>query len=216
MLIPLISDYKLMSKSTLRTFEMYASMITETEYYVTLIDIVINYVEDIANTEFGERFSRMLPHLMESKDMNQIVEVIYKDTGMDLDNFLLQLQNSDIRKKLLDSIAQAMSATLTFLDGLVRDDLKLTFLNTFLVSQGFPVINNRKLVMSGIKLAEKLTTTFSSWEVDFRQYENVISGQVEEFENEYMAWSKFHILTNQEQVKFFKSISFIDQYAMRV
>ena len=39
MLIPLISDYKLMSKSTLRTFEMYASMITETEYYVTLIDI---------------------------------------------------------------------------------------------------------------------------------------------------------------------------------
>ena len=70
--------------------------------------------------------------------------------------------------------------------------------------------------MYGIKLAEKLTTTFSSWEVDFRQYENVISGQVEEFENEYMAWSKFHMLTNQEQVKFFKSISFIDQYAMRV
>ena len=200
MLIPAIADYNLMSKSTLRTFEMYATMIAETEYFVTLVDIVINYIEDAASTEFGERFSRMLPHLMEARDMNQILEVVYKETDLDLNNFLLQLQNSDIRKKLLDSVANAMAATVNFFDGLVHDDLKMTFVNTFLVSSGLPVINNRKLVSSGIKLVEKLTAKLSSWEVDFRQYEKVIGAQVEEFESEYMALSKFHSLTDTEQV----------------
>jgi hypothetical protein len=38
--------------------------------------------------------------------------------------------------------------------------------------------------------------------MDFRQYEKVIGAQVEEFENEYMAWSKFHTLTDLEQVRF--------------
>jgi hypothetical protein len=56
MLIPAISNYNLMSKSTLKTFDMYARMIAETEYYVTIIDILINYIEDLASTEFGERF----------------------------------------------------------------------------------------------------------------------------------------------------------------
>jgi hypothetical protein len=62
--LPTISGYNLMSKETLRTFEMYVRMITETEYYLTVIDILVNYVEDVASTEFGERFSKMIPHLV--------------------------------------------------------------------------------------------------------------------------------------------------------
>ena len=64
-----------MSKSTLKTFEMYGSMLTETEYFATFIDIIINYIEDAASTELGERFSRMVPNLMLAKDINQILEV---------------------------------------------------------------------------------------------------------------------------------------------
>ena len=55
-----------------------------------------------------------------------------------------------------------------------RDDMKMAFANTFLISQGYPAINQRKLVSSTIKLIEKLTETFTSYEVDFRQYEKTI------------------------------------------
>ena len=47
-------------------------MIGETEYYVTIVDILINYVEDVAATEFGQRFSKMVPSLMRAKDTNQV------------------------------------------------------------------------------------------------------------------------------------------------
>ena len=61
-----------MSGDSLKTFDMYARMIAETEYFVTIIDILINYVEDVANTEFGIRFSKMIPMLMQAHDMNQV------------------------------------------------------------------------------------------------------------------------------------------------
>ena len=71
-LIPSIGSYGLMSRDSLKTFGMYARMMAETEYFVTMVDIVINYVEDVANTEFGIRFSRMMPMLMKAEDMNQV------------------------------------------------------------------------------------------------------------------------------------------------
>ena len=43
---------------------------------------------------------------MQAKDMNQIMEVVYKETDLNLNNFLMQIQNSDVRGKLLDSLAQ--------------------------------------------------------------------------------------------------------------
>ncbi len=98
---------------------------------------------------------------MQAKDITQIMEVVYKETDMNLENFLMQIQNSDVRRKLLDSIAQLLSSTINFLNSLFRDDLKMTILNTFLVSQGYPAINNRKLVSSGLKLVEKLMATFT-------------------------------------------------------
>ena len=71
--IPSIKSYGLMSGDSLKTFEMYARMIAETEYFVTIIDIIINYVEDVAKTEFGVRFSKMIPMLMKAQDMNQVL-----------------------------------------------------------------------------------------------------------------------------------------------
>ena len=78
--------------------------------------------------------------------------------------------------------------------------MKMAFANTFLISQGYPAINQRKLVSSTIKLIEKLTETFTSYEVDFRQYEKTINAQVQEFESDYMTWAKYNSLTDIEQV----------------
>jgi hypothetical protein len=36
----------------------------------------------------------MIPHLMVAENMNQILEVVYKETDMDLNNFLLQVSIS--------------------------------------------------------------------------------------------------------------------------
>jgi len=160
----MISSYKLMSSQTLRTVEMYSRMIAETEYFVTFIDIIINYVEDVSETEFGERFSAMVPSLMRAKDMNQIMEVIYKETDLNLNNFLMQIQNSDVRQKLLDAIGNLVASSLTFFDNFFHDDLKMTFVNTFLVSQGFPVINNRWTLPTALygNISKKLDH-FTNW-----------------------------------------------------
>lgn len=58
--------------------KMYGSLLTDTEYFITVMDMLINYVEDLSETEFGDRFMKMIPALMKAKDMQETMEIIYK------------------------------------------------------------------------------------------------------------------------------------------
>jgi len=67
-----------MSPETLSMFNLYGNMLIETEYFITLMDMFIAYVEDMSETEFGDRFTKMVPDLMKAKDMQETMEIVYK------------------------------------------------------------------------------------------------------------------------------------------
>ena len=47
------------------------------------------------------------------------MEIVYKETDLNLNNFLMQIQNSDVRRKLLDSIASGL-VLINFFRGVIR------------------------------------------------------------------------------------------------
>ena len=61
-----MSAYNLVSPQTLKTGEMYAKMMSKTEYFNTFMDVIINYTETLGDTEIGQKFVDLAPHLMQA------------------------------------------------------------------------------------------------------------------------------------------------------
>jgi hypothetical protein len=78
--------------------------------------------------------------------------------------------------------------------------MKMTFVNTFLLSQGFPSINSRKIVASSMKLIDRAVSIFTPWDLDIKKHEKGVAEFVKAFEDNYVSWADYHKLEEEEQV----------------
>jgi hypothetical protein len=83
---------------------------------------------------------------------------------------------------------RSVTTGINVVQSFIKDDMKMTFVNTFLLAQGFPSINSRKIVHSATKLVDKLISIFTPWDYDVKQHEKSINEFVKNFEDSYVSW----------------------------
>lgn len=196
-----ISAYELMSPTTLRSFEQYGKMFARTEYFVAFIDTLINWIEDVGQTEIGARLAELAPLLIQSGNMGDAMNLVSKELDQSKAGIIKLIQDPETKEKTIQFLATVATTSISWFQSLLNDDMKITFLNTFLLSQGFPSINSRKVIQSGSRLAEKVITTFTAWDVDVKEHEKTMAEFVRSFEETYVPWSDFVNLAEQEKTE---------------
>jgi len=195
-----ISAYELVSPQTLRTGDMYAKMIAKTEYFNTLIDFLINWTEGLGETEFGQRIVEIAPSLIQAKSVGDVVEILTKEFDSHKNGLMDLAQDPATKDKAVEMLATLVNSGINLVQTFIKDDMKMTFVNTFLLAQGFPSINSRKIVSSATKLVDKVISIFTPWDVDVRQHEKGLNDFVKAFEDNYVSWSEYYKLAEEEQV----------------
>ena len=80
------------------------------------------------------------------------------------------------------------------------DDTKIGMANAFLMTQKLPTIDKRNLPSSLSKLVQKFLYIFNL-NVNVKKYEKLIVEIVKAFDKDFMKWSKFNAMTEDQQVR---------------
>ena len=80
----------------------------------------------------------------------------------------------------------------------IYDSTKITMANTFLMTQELPTIDVNKLPSSISTLASKILSLFSV-KFNVKKYEKIVVETVRAFDRDFMKWSEFNPLSEEEQ-----------------
>ena len=80
-----------------------------------------------------------------------------------------------------------------------NDDTKIGIANAFLMTQKLPTIDKKNLPTSLSKIVSKFLTLFSV-RFNVKKYEKLIVELVKAFDKDFMKWSKFNAMPEEEQV----------------
>lgn len=89
-----------------------------------------------------------------------------------------------------DFVAAFLQAAIQAVHETVNDNMRMTMVNTFLLTQDLPALNARKLTQSFLKILSKISTYFTSWKVDVKKLEKLVNDFVFEFEKNYIQIDK--------------------------
>ena len=67
------------------------------------------------------------------------------------DELLELAQNPNTKVVAVEKFASFINAGINYVQSFVEDDMKMTFINTILLTQGFPSINSHKIVASSTR-----------------------------------------------------------------
>ena len=203
-----ISAYELVTPQTLKTVTMYAKAVSKSEYFDLLIDSLIGWVEGLGESEIGKQLVEIAPSLIQAKSVGEVVGVLTREFDKHKDGLLELAQDPNTKVVAVEKFASFINAGINYVQLFVKDDMKMTFINTFLLTQGFPSINSRKIVTSSMKLVDKVISVFTPWDVDVKKHEAGLNDFVKAFEDNYVKWSEYYKLPEEEQVKVM--VQFID------
>lgn len=196
-----ISAYELVSPQTLKTATMYSKAVSKSEYFDLFIDALIGWVEGLGESEIGKRIVELAPSLIQAKSVGEVAAILTSEFDKHKDGLLELAQDPSTKDKAVTAVASFINSGINYVQSFIKDEMKMTFVNTFLLTQGFPSINSRKIVVSSMKLIDKAISIFTPWDVDVKKHEAGLTEFVKAFEDNYVKWSEYYKLSEEEQVK---------------
>jgi hypothetical protein len=153
--LPLLSQYKLVSDSTIQMARMYGQGFVRSENFGYALDTIADSIDVFAQSAGGKRMIALAPQILAADDKESIMDLIRTETESSWEDFFGRLDNSDVADQFVSAVANGFTSTVTYVRGMLKDDMKMALGNTFLISQGFPAIKPKKLTESVFNLADK-------------------------------------------------------------
>ena len=122
-----------------------------------------------------------------------------RELNLSQEGVLALIKDPGTKDTAVAVFAGFLTSAVNHIQTFLKDDMKMTFVNTFLLSQGFPSINSRKIVASVTKLIDKLITIFTPWDYEVKQHEKGVLEFVSAFEEKYVKWSDYHESSYEDQ-----------------
>lgn len=156
--------------------------------------------EIFAKSEGGERLVQMIPQLLKADSRESVIQMFEEEAEKSWAEFSDKLSNSDMTEKTVTSVSWMMVSGFKIIQDLLKDEMKMAFANTFLISQGLPAIKPRKLIPSLFDLTDKCIKTFTTWKFDLEEYKDDTLAYLAYIEKEYVTAASFNKLNEEEQI----------------
>jgi hypothetical protein len=105
-----MSAYNLVSPQTLRTVDMYVKMMAKTEYFNTIMDVLINSSEGLGETEFGRHVIEFAPLLMQANSVGEAIEILSKEFDLSQNGVMAMVQDPETKGKAVTIFATVLTS----------------------------------------------------------------------------------------------------------
>ena len=136
-MLPIFSEYGLVGPEVVEMVKMYGKGLVKSESFGVFLESLADSFEAFAKSDGGMRLVSMIPQVMEADSRDKIMELFEAEAERSWAEFSAKMSSSDMTDKTLDAIAGGLVTGFNVIQDLLKDDMKMAFANTFLISQVF-------------------------------------------------------------------------------
>jgi len=182
--------------------QQYGARFLESEQGVVLVDGFNTLLENVAVSESGQRFAKLVPQLLVTKDLQSLLEVLGEEAEWNWGLFFANIENSEYRTSFVDSAAENVVKGYNMILHPPRDSVVSQLplmINGFLISYRIPAFDSNTPTKSLIAILNKCIRLFTTWKLDTTPYvKQVHEAFTESFEKQ-MKGRTFDKLSSEEK-----------------
>jgi len=153
--------------------KQYGKKFLESEQGVMLVDGFNTVLENVAVSESGQRFVKLMPQLLAAKDLQSLLEILGEEAEWNWKLFFDNIENSEYKDSFIDSIADYAVQGYNFIQNPPRDSMLNQIplmINGFLISYRIPAFDARSPVKSLTAILNKCIRLFTTYKTDITPY----------------------------------------------
>ena len=156
-MLPILSEYGVVGQEAIQMIKIYGKGFLKSESFGVFLDSLADGLEHFSKSEGGARLVQMIPQLMEADSREKVMELFQEEAEKSWAEFSDKLTNSDMTEKTVHGVSYMVVTGVSSIQTLLKDEMKMAFANTFLISQ---VIMFRKLVLTYLYFIFQFVLTY--------------------------------------------------------
>ena len=134
-MLPIFSEYGLIGPDVVEMVKLYGKGFVKSENFGIFLESLADGFEAFAKSEGGLRMINIIPQLMEADNKDTVMSLFEAEAEKTWKDFADKMSSSDVTEKTLNVVAGGLVSGVNFIQDLMKDDMKMAFANTFLISQ---------------------------------------------------------------------------------
>ena len=134
-MLPIFSEYGVVGQESIEMIKIYGAGFLKSESFGVFLDSIADSLEIFDKSEGGKRLLQILPKVMEAESREKVLEVfqeVGEESWAEVSNNLF---NSDMTENTVGGLALMAVKGVNYIQTLLKDEMKMAFANTFLISQ---------------------------------------------------------------------------------
>jgi len=182
--------------------QQYATKFLESDQGVLVKEGFNTLLENLARSESGQRFMKLAPELLATKDLQSLLEVLGKEAEFNWGLFFSNIGNSEYKSSFIESLAEYSLKTYNFIQNPPRDSMLSQIplmINGFLISYRIPAFDARNPTKSLIAILNKCIRLFSTYKLDTTPYVNQVHNAFTESLDRQLKGRNFDKLASKDK-----------------
>ncbi len=156
--LPLLQEQGLIGEEVVSMAKLYGRTIVKTEGWGTFVDGAAEFVEMFARSPSGLKMISLIPEMMNADNKEDLMQIFTTEAERSWEEFISKVENSDSVDKMATGFAYGIVSGIDVVQGLLKDEMKIMFANTFLISQ----VKNLKSLLQFHHTNHNFLTGFAS------------------------------------------------------
>ena len=122
-------------KYSRQMIKLYGQGFLKSESFGVFLESVAEGFETFAKSEGGNRLVQMIPQMLEADSRDSVIKIFEEEAERSWGEFSDKLSNSDMTEQTVKAVSWCLVRGVTMVQDLLKDEMKMAFANTFLISQ---------------------------------------------------------------------------------
>jgi len=182
--------------------KQYGKKFLDSEQGVMLMGGFNNVLANVAVSESGQRFVKLMPQLLAAKDLQSILEVLGEEAEWNWGLFFANIENTEYKDSFVDTIADYAVQAYTFIQNPPRDSVLNQLplmINGFLISYRIPAFDARAPIKSLTAILNKCIRLFTTYKTDSTPYVNQVQTALTQTLEKQLKGRKFEKISSAEK-----------------
>jgi len=153
--------------------KQYGKNFLDSEQGIMLTNGFSSVLENVAVSESGQRFVKLMPQLLAAKDLQTLLEILGEEAEWNWKLFFDNIENSEYKDSFIDSLADYSVQAYNFIQNPPRDSVLNQIplmINGFLISYRIPAFDARAPIKSVTAILNKCIRLFTTYKTDTTPY----------------------------------------------
>jgi len=182
--------------------KQYGQQFLASEQGKILLAGVNNVLINVAGSESGQRFIKLMPQFLATRDLQSFLEILGEEAEWNWRLFFDNIENEDYKDAFLETLAGYLTQGYELLLNPPKDSTLSQIplmINGFLISYRIPAFDSSSPIKSITAIINKCIRLFTTYKFDSKPYVQQVQEALSKSLQKYLEDKNFNVLTEQER-----------------